>query len=321
MRHFNRTQQNKPGPEEFYFSGLLAERKKSMNYSIKNEYLSVTVSDAGAELQSVKSADGTEYLWQGDPAFWKDRAPNLFPYIARLTEGKYTAEGREYHMKIHGFMKYMTLQAETHTQDSITFRFDSNEETKKQYPYDFTYRQTYRVQDNVLITTTRVENKGTCRMYFAVGGHPGFCVPLEKELSFEDYYLEFDLSSHPYRVGFTDTCFLTGQDEEYSLAHGTKILLCHDLFDEDAVVLKHMPRQVRLASGKGKRSVTVRYPDFPYVGFWHKPKSEAPYVCIEPWSALPSRDGIVEELSCQSDLTGLDAGKSYEITWTIEIGQ
>ena len=57
------------------------------------------------------------------------------------------------------------------------------------------------------------------------------------------------------------------------------------------------------------------------VPIWHKPKSEAPYVCIEPWSALPSRDGIVEELSCQSDLTGLDAGENYEITWTIEIGQ
>jgi len=292
-----------------------------MNYTIKNQYLSVEISDAGAELQSVKSTDGTEYLWQGESAYWEDRAPNLFPYIARLTDGKYTAKGRQYEMKIHGFIKYMTLQAETQTQDSITFRLDSNEETKKQYPYDFTYWQTYQLRDNILITTTRVENRGACRMYFAVGGHPGFCVPLEKELSFEDYYLEFDLVSHPYRVGFTDTCFLNGQDKEYCLEQWSKILLRHDLFDEDAVVLKHMPHQVRLASGKGTRSVTVRYPDFPYIGFWHKPKSEAPYVCIEPWSALPSRDGIVEELSCQSDLTGLDAGENYEITWTIEIGQ
>ena len=37
-----------------------------MNYTIKNQYLSVEISDAGAELQSVKSADGTEYLWQGE---------------------------------------------------------------------------------------------------------------------------------------------------------------------------------------------------------------------------------------------------------------
>ena len=93
----------------------------------------------------------------------------------------------------------------------------------------------------------------------------------------------------------------------------------HDMFNEDAIVLKHAPHKVTLASAKGTRSVTVEYPDFPYIGFWHRPNSEAPYVCIEPWSSLPSRDGIVEELSQQSDLIGLAAGKTYETTWTIEI--
>lgn len=290
-----------------------------MNYTIKNSFLTVEVSDAGAELQSIKAADGTEYLWQADPVYWEDKAPNIFPYVARMTEGKYTADGNVYEMKIHGFIKYMVLQMETQTTDSITFRLDSNEETKAQYPYDFTYRITYTLKENVLETTTRVENRGSGRMYFAVGGHPGFRVPLEDGLSFEDYDLEFSQTAHPYRVGFTETCFLNGKDEVYALKDGTKIPLRHDLFDEDAVVLKHMARQVRLTSEKGSRSVTVTYPDFPYLGFWHKPKSDAPYVCIEPWSALPSRDGIIEELSQQADLTGLDAGKTYETTWTIEI--
>ena len=39
---------------------------KGMLYTLKNEYLTVTVSDRGAELQSVRRADGREYLWQGD---------------------------------------------------------------------------------------------------------------------------------------------------------------------------------------------------------------------------------------------------------------
>ena len=54
---------------------------------IENEFLQVTISDAGAELMSIRSADGTEYLWQGDAAYWSDRAPNIFPYVARLTDG------------------------------------------------------------------------------------------------------------------------------------------------------------------------------------------------------------------------------------------
>lgn len=66
-----------------------------MNYTIFNDFLEVTVSDVGAELMSVKSKkDGTEYLWQGDPAFWAGRAYNLFPICGRLTEGRYTFKAR-----------------------------------------------------------------------------------------------------------------------------------------------------------------------------------------------------------------------------------
>lgn len=288
-----------------------------MEYTIKNEFLTVTVSDFGAELQSVRAADGTEYLWQGDPAFWHDRAPNIFPYVARLTSGRYTVGGREYEMKIHGFLKYLTLTAEKQSADSITFRLDSNAQTGAQYPFTFTYRITYALEGNTLVTTSTVENRGQERMYFGLGGHPGFQVPLEPGLAFEDYYLEFADDAHPYRVGFTEACFLTGRDEPYPLQDGRRIPLRHDLFDADAIVLKHVPRQVRLASDKGRKSVTVDYPDYPYIGFWHKPKSEAPYVCIEPWSSLPSRDGIVEDFAQQSDLIGLDGGNVYENRWMI----
>ena len=91
------------------------------------------------------------------------------------------------------------------------------------------------------------------------------------------------------------------------------------MFAQDAIVLKNAARSVKIASDKGKKSITVDYPDFQYIGFWHKPNCDAPYVCVEPWSALPSRDGIVEELTQQADLTRLDAGRSYETTWVITV--
>ncbi len=291
-----------------------------MDYTIKNDKLTVVISDAGAELQSVRSADGTEYLWQADPAIWDGKAPNIFPYVARLTDGKYTVNGQEYSMKIHGFVQYMTLQVEQLQEDSVTFRIDGNTEgVREQYPFDFVYRIKYALTGNTLVTTTAVENHEEQRIYFGLGGHPGFNVPLEEGLAFEDYYLEFDQPSRPSRIGFTETCFLTGQDMPYLLEDDRRLALHHDMFDEDAIVLKHAPRRVRLMSEKGTKSVTVSYPDFQYIGFWHMPKLNAPYVCIEPWSSLPSRDGIVEEFSQQSDLIGLDGGKTYENAWTIEI--
>lgn len=290
-----------------------------MEYTIKNDRLTVRISDAGAELQSIQSADGTEYLWQGDPAFWHDRAPNIFPYVARLTEGKYTAGGREYAMKIHGFLKYRMLRMEEQTRTRIVFRLDSDDETRAQYPYEFTYRIAYELEGNVLTTTSFVTNNGTERMHFGLGGHPGFNVPLEQGLAFEDYFLELSQKALPYRVGFNENCFLTGHDELYPLEDARRLPLRHDLFDHDAVVLKHAAREVRIASDKGRRSVTVSYPDFPYVGFWHAPHKEAPYVCVEPWSSLPSRDGIVEDFALQADLIAVEAGKTYANRWTITI--
>ena len=64
-----------------------------MLYNIRNEELSVDINTAGASLWSIKDKDGTEYLWQGDKTYWGDRAPNLFPYIARMTDKRYRLFG------------------------------------------------------------------------------------------------------------------------------------------------------------------------------------------------------------------------------------
>lgn len=156
-------------------------------------------------------------------------------------------------------------------------------------------------------------------MYFGIGGHPGFRVPLEDDLDFEDYFLEFHTACRPDRVGHTDACFLSGENTEFPLQNGKILPLYHGMFDDDAVVLQNMSDCVTLKSQKGSRQVTVSYPDLPYLGLWHAPKTEAPYLCIEPWTSLPSRQDIVEEFRCKSDLIRLKGGKVYENCWSIFI--
>ena len=48
---------------------------------IKNDQLTVEISSLGAELQSIKDANGNEYLWDGDPKYWARRSPLLFPIV------------------------------------------------------------------------------------------------------------------------------------------------------------------------------------------------------------------------------------------------
>ena len=294
-------------------------------YSLDNGVLSVRVSSIGGQLLSVKK-DGKEYLWQGDPAFWEDRAPNLFPYIARLTKGTYTVHGKEYHLPIHGFLPAAEMKAEAQEESLLVLRLDADESTLACYPFVFTLRIRYELNQDTLRIAYEVENGGTEEMYFGIGGHPGFQAPLEDGLSFEDYFLEFESEGQsgtdaqtPVRIGFSPTCFLNGKDEPWPLEKGCRIPLRHDLFDDDAIVLSHTPKTVVLRSEKGGRGVRVCFPQMPYIGFWHAVKKPAPYVCIEPWSSLPSRQDVVEELSEQPGPIHLEGKGVYRNLWSIQL--
>lgn len=288
-----------------------------MLYTIQNEKMRVSVDSKGAQLWSVEDKEGTQYLWQGDEKYWGDRAINLFPYIARLTDGKYRADGQEYTMDIHGFLKDSELQAQSHEAEKIVFTLEDSGETRKLYPYAFKLSVIYQLDNESLDITFLVENKDNKKMYFGIGGHPGFRAPLEENLNFEDYYLEFAERAEAERVGMTPDCFVTGEDSPFPLKNGKILTLKHSLFDNDAIILKNMSKMVSLKTDGGKKGITVSFPQMSYLGIWHMPHTDAPYVCIEPWTSLPSRKGIVEELSTQENLISLDAGKLYRNTWSI----
>lgn len=282
---------------------------------IENEYLQVIISDAGAELMSIRSTAGTEYLWQGDPAYWSDRAPNIFPYVARLTDGCYTYQGNTYKLPIHGFAPTAKFAVTNWEKTSVTFVLTDNPEFYEMYPFRFRFSIRYHLEDSILHVEMKVENLDEKPMYFGLGGHPGIRVPMEEGLTFEDYFLEFP-EAELRRVEFTPACFITGKEDPFPIENN-RLPLSHNMFDDDAIVLKGVPGKVALRSEKGRRAVTLIAPDQPVYGFWHMPKTDAPYICLEPWSSLPSRQDVVEDFETQKDLISLEAGKTYSTTWSL----
>lgn len=291
-----------------------------MEFLIQNQFLQVRVAAHGAELRSVKGADGTEYLWQGDPAYWPDRAPNLFPYVARLTDGSYYLDGQLYHMNIHGFAPYRDFSLKERTDTRLVLELTADPEMLATYPRQFAFRVTYQLEGSTLTVTFEVENKDWRTMYFGLGGHPGFQVPLRDGKRFEDYRLRFETPCRPRRIGFTSDCFLDGTDHAFALEQDQFLPLSHGLFDDDAIVLKNMSHRVILETDGDPRSVTVEFPDMDYLGLWHRPKTDAPYLCIEPWCSLPSTTGKIAVLEEQADLIALHPNKIYRNTWSITIG-
>lgn len=290
-----------------------------MLHTIQNESLRVTVDELGAQLWSICTMDGTEYLWQGNARYWADRALTIFPYVARLWQGEYELDGQTYRMPIHGFAPGSMFVAAEKTETKLVLELTDSEETLAQYPRRFALRMIYSLEGDTLSITHEVENRDERAMYFGLGGHPGFNVPLEAGRAFTDYRLRFGRTCAPVRVGFSPDCFVNGKDVPFALEEGYILPLEHALFDDDAIVLAGMDRKVTLEAPGSARSVTVSYPDMPYLGIWHWPKTNAPYVCIEPWTSLPARQGQTTVFERQPDLIRLDEENTYRNRWTVQI--
>ena len=295
-------------------------RRKDMLYTIHNERIEITVTDMGAELQSIRNLkNGKEYLWQGDPRFWTGRAYNLFPICGRLFEGKYTYRGKTYEMNLHGFARKTQYEMVDCQDQSITFRLLSDEKLKEQYPFDFELLLTYTLNNNTIETAFAVKNTGENDLIFAVGGHPGFRIPVEDGLDLNDFYLAFDEPASAQAIVMSDSCLYTGKMIDFPLRDEKYLNLQHDMFDHDAIFLHGMSHGVTLRSDKTEDAVHLSYPDMQYLGLWHAPKTNAPYICLEPWYSIPADDGVVDDLETKRDMIHLAPKKIYHNTFTISI--
>lgn len=290
-----------------------------MNYKISNAYLTVEISSKGGELRSICDADGKEYLWQGDDEVWEDRAPNLFPYIGRMTNKTYQYENKEYHMNIHGFLPKTEMILVSKEDDILVLGLEASENTLEQYPFLFALEIIYKLKKTTLEITYQVKNRDDKTMYFGIGGHPGFIVPIEEGLKFEDYRIDFGENAILRREVMSEDCFVLEKDEAFELESGRYLHLRHDLFDDDAIILSKMPKQAILGSEKSNKEIIVTFGQMDYLGIWHRPFKTPNYICIEPWTSLPSRKDVIEDIAKQPSLISLGSGEVYQNMWSIAI--
>lgn len=289
--------------------------------TLRNGVLTVVLNPVGAVLHSIKMNE-IEYLWQsGDPKGWSRRDANLFPFVGRHHGGKYRCGGKEYPMTPHGFCQDALFAVTEQGEDWVRFTLRENPDPRCEYPFPFVFHVSYRLEENRILKTCRVENPGKDTLHFGMGSHPAFRVPVAGEGRFEDWYACFPEPCAPRQVTLDFSNWLLAEERPlYPLTHGDKLPLTHGLFDHDAIILQDAPRAVSLRSSKSDHSVTVEYPQMPYVGLWHSDHAEVDFVCIEPWLTLPARSKYMEDLEQREGFIHLPAGEAYEsrITITLE---
>ncbi|EAC3108295.1 aldose 1-epimerase family protein [Listeria monocytogenes] len=287
---------------------------------LENEVLLVEMKTAGAELTRIFHKDtGLEYLWNADSKFWGRHSPVLFPTVGRLVDDTYLVDGKQYHLGQHGFARDRAFQVIEQTENSVRFELDADEDSLAIYPYKFKLSIIYTIEKNTVAVSYEVENTDNKRIYFSIGAHPAFHLPLTDGTTFEDYYLDFGTEENletlclegPYRSG--EIKKIIDEPARY-------LPLSYDLFKNDALIFEALKqKEMTIKSDKTPHFVKVSFPEFPFVGVWTA-KPGTPFLCIEPWYGIADGAGESVELRDKAGIEHLEPEAVFASEYEITVG-
>ena len=279
---------------------------------ISNKDITACFKTLGAELTSLRTSNGNEYLWQADPAYWTGQSPLLFPVIGGLPDDSYTLNDKTYQMQKHGFARKADWHIESHGPETITFTLTHSKQTLDLYPFKFKLSVTYTVLNSTLKIEYNVKNNDKQNMPFQIGGHPGFNCPVSS------YHLVFNKKENADRLIKKD--LLTGETRP-CLENESKILLSHNLFDDDAIIFRDLKStEVSLLPlNEIGLKIKMTFPGFTHFGIWKTPKTNAPFICLEPWFGVDSTEGDSKDFLKKEGIITLSPGENFCSAYTVEL--
>ena len=261
---------------------------------LEHEFLKVSLHTMGAELQSVvNKSSNLEYMWQAEPTVWARHSPVLFPIVGRLKNDTYSYNGKEYTMGQHGFARNKTFRVIAQTPTMVSFQLSEDEETLEIYPFKFSLTLSYILNEQELTLQYEVKNTDTQSIYFSIGAHPGFRLPLFDNEQYEDYFISFNQAetAESYLIAWG----LISNQTKAVFTNPNQLNLNKELFLQDALVFKNLhANTLTLRSKNHAHGLSLTANHFPFYGIWAQ--KNADFVCLEPWC------GIADPVSGQSSI-------------------
>ncbi len=287
---------------------------------LKNETLTILISETGAELQSIKDATGKEYLWQADPNYWPRHSPILFPIVCSVNNDTYRVDGEEYHLPRHGFARDREFQVVYQHEDEVALQLLWDDETLKVYPYLFALTITYTLVGNSISIEWQVDNLDEDEIHFQIGGHPAFNIPDMQESEAQHGRIQLDASAPIYRyTSFIDGTHDMTEDLVETSEEGI-IDFNDETWSKDSIQIHRcQTTQAEILDKEGNPVVTVYY-ETPVCAFWSPYKKNAPFVCVEPWYGVGDYRGFDGEFRDKPLMNHLLPGASFLGGYQIEIG-
>jgi galactose mutarotase-like enzyme len=286
------------------------------SFTLGNDTMTATVTAEGAELCSLKNAQGLELLWQAGAA-WPRHAPLLFPIVGRLKNDELRHRGKIYPMTQHGFARDHRFDWVQREPASCKLQLADNAATHARYPFAFRLSVAYALNGAELEIGMEITNTGDAMLPASVGAHPAFNWPLLPGLAKEDYALAFSREEALPIRRLKDG--LLRAAPEPTPVRGNTLALSERLFDDDAIILdRPASHSVRFAARSGPQ-VEVSWEGFRELGIWSKPKGAA-FLCIEPWHGFASPADFDGEFKDKPGLMHIARGESRGLKFCIRTG-
>lgn len=240
--------------------------------------LTAAINPLGAELTSLRDADGRELMTDADPKFWTGHAPILFPIVGRLNNDTLRIDGASHEMRQHGFARHKTFDLVERAADTALFRLAADEETRRAYPFDFVLEVRFTLNGATLAIEARIANPGPAVLPASLGFHPAFAWPLPYGAARGDHRIVFAADEAGEIEELAGGLFAAKRP---SPLQGRTLHLTDGMFADDALIWDPVRSHSVTYGPSGGPGLRVDFPDTPYLGIWTRPG--AGFVCVEPW--------------------------------------
>jgi galactose mutarotase-like enzyme len=287
-----------------------------MDHTLASGGIRATVKAEGAELCSLKNAEGLELLWQAGSA-WLRHSPNLFPIVGKLKNDELRHQGKIYPMTQHGFARDMTFAWRERGKTSCTLDLVDDATSRQRFPFAFRLSISYAVNDVHLDVRFEISNTGDEALPASLGGHPAFNWPLLPGLPKQAYGIHFS-NEEPAPIRRLKGGLLRSTPEPTPI-QGKFLALSEQLFIDDAIILDHpASRSIRYAADRGP-SIGLQWQGFRELGIWSKPDG-APFLCLEPWRGFASPLDFDGEFLDKPGIMKIEPGKTEILSYRISVG-
>lgn len=284
-----------------------------MAYVLENEYCRLEcMEEAGQIRHFIDKKNNRELMYQGDQG-WSGRNPTLFPIVGNTWTKDYVIDGKTYAMKNHGLIRYCNLNGKQE-ENAIVFTYDSNDGTRKQYPFDFHYEMKYTLEGKKLNIAYKIINTSKENMPFSFGLHPAFRIPQEEGETFEEYKFVYEKEEDAKQLiiagenafGLKDVHF-----KEWNLNYD-------EIYQEATIIYRDLQSKYLTVYHKDEPRFRFDFEGYPFLAIWtHEKKSD--FICIEPWYGHADFEPGHDDFYTREGTMILQPNEEFTTEYAIEI--